>query len=149
MMDQRFTFGTALLAAVVAEVAPVATVFDIPIGVLLAAHAGALFGLAHTRPERWAQLFSLPANQRSWRRGLSLAWRIFGLVFTTCGNAFAIAAVVTLAPHLPGMGWAAKMPLAAGAFALAFGSQYLIVPALEAGQRWIEGRAPRAGGKRR
>jgi hypothetical protein len=148
MIDQRIAFGTAFLTAVVAEAAPVTKVFDIPIAVLLAAYAGALFGLAHTPPRRWSQLFALPANQSRVRRCLSITWRVFGLVFTTAGNATAIAAFVTLLPHLPGMGWAEKLPLAAGAFALAFGSQYVIVPALEAGQRWIEARAPRAGGKR-
>lgn len=143
MIDQRITLATAAAAAVVTEVLPVATVFGIPVGILLAAHAGALFGLAHTPPERWTQLFTLPPNQPPWKRTVSLGWRLAGLLFTTSGNAFAIAWAVTLGPHVPFLAWAAKMPLAAAAGFLAYGSQYLIVPAFEVGQRWIEARAPR------
>jgi hypothetical protein len=142
-MDHRLTIGTALAAAAATELVPIATVFGIPVGILLAAHAGALFGLAHTPPDRWAQLFSLPPDQPHWKRTVSVAWRIAGLLFTTSGNAFAIAWLVTIAPHLPGMGWSHKAPLAAGAGLLAYASQYLIVPALETGQRWIEARRPR------
>jgi hypothetical protein len=149
MIDQRTTLLTAVAAAVVAETVPVATVFGIAIGVLLAAHAGAFFGLAHTPPHRWTQLFSLPPDQPRWKRSMSLTWRVVGLLFTTSSNAFAISWAVTLAPHVPLLAWMAKMPLAAAAGFLAYGSQYLIVPAFEAGQRWIEARQPRAGRKPR
>lgn len=148
MIDQRLTGVTALLTAIVAEVAaPVPMVFGIPIGIVLAAHAGALFGLAHTPPQKWSRVFSLPPGQSPWRRRASLAWRIAGVLFTTSGNAFAVAAFVAVFPHLPAMGWAAKAPLGPGALVLAFGSQYLIIPAFQAGQRWIESRAPKRSGE--
>lgn len=125
---------SAQAAGVVAGVTAVAVqtgpiFLGIPAGVLLAACAGALFGLAYTKPETWAKLMAIPPGTRMSR----VAWiaaRACGLAFVLVSAAVASGWTVSAAPHVPGFGWTKDIPPVPFAGLLAFGAQRLIPWAL-------------------
>lgn len=108
--------------------------------VLLVACAGALFGLAYTDPELWKRLLA-PPDGGQLQRVAMLAARVTGLTFTTAANAWASAISVQVLPHLPMLDWTGNIAPTAAAGAIAFGGQHLIPRALDAGKRWLDGRA--------
>lgn len=135
MTELKFTAlaaATAGVAAAAAKVQP--EILGAPIGLLLAAHAGALFGLSQTPPEKWGSLLVIPKGLTASRHALAVSRRAFGIAFTLVANAFACAWAVAWLPHF--VESAKDAPLAAGAGLLAFGGQHLIPRVFKAaGQR--------------
>ncbi len=72
-----------------------AMILGIPAGVLLVACAGALFGLAYTKPEAWGALLAIPPGTR-WRRIGWVLLRASGLLFTLAAVAFVSAWLIDL-----------------------------------------------------
>jgi hypothetical protein len=112
----------------------------IPSDVLLAAFAGAMFGLAYTRPEAWGTLLDIPAGSTAKRAGWLLL-RTGGVAFTLSSIAIASAWAIAVAPHFPLLTWTGDVPPIPLAGLLAYGGQRLIPKALEAGGRWLDRRA--------
>lgn len=115
------------VTAVAVQTGPI--ILGIPAAVLLAACAGALFGLAYTRPETWRGLMAIPEGTR----GKRLAWLVargLGLAFVLVSSAVAAGWTVSAAPHVPGFGWTKDMPPVPFAGLLAYGAQRLIPWAL-------------------
>lgn len=108
-----------------------------PTGVLLAAYAGALFGLAYTKPETWGRLLAIPSasplRQTGW-----FTLRAGGLLFTLTMFAFIATWAVVTAPHVPGAAWTGGLPPLPFAGLLAFGGQYLLPVALNSAGEWIK-----------
>lgn len=125
-------------AATVTVVPTGAVWLGIPSDVLLAAAAGALFGLAYTRPETWQRFMALPKGSAA-KRALFVAVRALGLVFTLACNALLAGWVVEILPHLPMASWAAKIAPQPFAGVLAFVGQFTIPRAIKAIEDW---RAP-------
>ena len=64
MSDLKLTALATAAAGVGAAAATVQPeILGAPIGMLLAAHAGALFGLSRTPPEQWGSLLVIPARR--------------------------------------------------------------------------------------
>lgn len=116
-----------------------AEIVGIPSGVLLAACAGALFGLAYTKPEDWGRLVSIPAGTRMVRFGW-VALRAFGLLFTLTTIAFVSGWAVSTMPHFPLFAWLAQVPPIPFAGLLAFSGQRIFPRALGAIERWLDRR---------
>lgn len=135
MSELKFTALATAAAGVVAEIAKVQPeILGAPVGVLLAAHAGALFGLSQTPPEKWGSLLVIPEGLSPGRRAMAVGRRALGIAFALVANAFACAWTVAWLPHF--VESAKNAPLAAGAGLLAFGGQHLIPRAFKAaGQR--------------
>lgn len=106
-------------------------------GILLAAYAGALFGLAYTKPETWGRLLAIPAGSTLSQTGW-FALRAGGLLFTLTMFAFLATWTVATAPHVPGAGWTGGLPPLPFAGLLAFGGQYLLPVALNSAGEWIK-----------
>ncbi len=138
MHDVKFTATVSALVAAVA-VPPEAHYLGIPVGVLLAAFAGALFGLAYTPPEKWGDLVKVPAGPAIKRYGW-ISLRACGMLFTLSGIAVVSAWSVATAPFLPLFAWTKGIPAIPAAGLLAFAGQHLIPRALNAMSRWIDGR---------
>jgi hypothetical protein len=138
MHDLKFTATVAALGAAIA-VPPEATYLGIPVGVLLAAFAGALFGLAYTPPEKWGALVSVPAGPALKRYGF-IGLRACGMLFTLTSIAVVSAWSVATAPYLPLLSWAKGIPAIPAAGLLAFAGQHLIPRALNAAGRWMDNR---------
>ena len=124
------------VTAVAVQTGPL--LLGIPAGVLLAACAGALFGLAYTKPEVWARLMAIPDGTRA-SRFVWVVVRASGLAFTLLGAALACGWAVSAAPHVPGFGWTGEIPPVPLAGLLAFGAQRLIPAALNAASRKLDG----------
>lgn len=116
------------------------SVLGIAIAVLLAAYAGALFGLAYTSPDTWGRLLSIPDGKPVVRLGWVLL-RTGGLLTTVTVIAFVSAWSVSVLPHVPMLTWLAKIPQVPLAGLFAFGGQRLIPRALGAAERWLDRRA--------
>lgn len=112
----------------------------IPSDVLLAAFAGAMFGLAYTRPEAWGTLLDIPPGSTAKRAGWLLL-RTSGVAFTLSSIAIASAWAIAVAPHFPLLTWTGDVPPIPLAGLLAYGGQRLIPKALEAGGRWLDRRS--------
>jgi len=112
----------------------------IPSDVLLAAFAGAMFGLAYTKPEAWGKLLDIPPGSALRRAGWLLL-RSGGVAFTLSSIALASAWSVAVAPHFPMLEWTGEVPPIPLAGLLAYGGQRLIPKALDAGSRWFDRRA--------
>lgn len=131
---------TAIAAGLTATVVTHQTfILGIPAGVLLAACAGALFGLAYTQPEAWGRLLAIPPGSTLTRAGW-IALRACGLLTTLCAIALSSAWSVSVLPHLPGFGWASDVPPVPFAGLLAFTGQRFIPKAIAAGERWLDSR---------
>ena len=135
----------ALPAAVVSGVTAVAVqtgpmILGIPAGVLLAAFAGALFGLAYTAPDAWGRLLVIPPGSPARRLGWLLL-RAGGLLMTLCAIALASAWSVSVLPHFPMLTFLRDVPPIPFAGLGAFAGQRLIPRALAAGERWFDRRA--------
>ena len=117
-------FVTAAAAAAVEIAGAPAEILGAPVGMVLAAHAGALFALAQTPPEKWGKALKIPKGLEGANRVLAVVGRGAGVMLTVVGNAFACAWFVALLPHF--MDSLKDAPLAAGAGFLAFGGQHLI-----------------------
>lgn len=128
---------TGFLAFVPAAVVAPDSVLGVPPSVLLAACAGALFGLAYTPPERWGTLLKIPEGT-AWKRRAWVVLRAGGLVFTLVANAFACSWATQAVPHVPLLTFTAGIPAAALAGLLAFGSQHIIPRALQAAVRKLD-----------
>lgn len=138
MHDLKFTATLSALVAVVA-VPPEVTYLGIPVGVLLAAYAGALFGLAYTPPEKWGALVKVPAGPALTRYGW-ISLRAMGMLFTLSGIAVVSAWAVATAPFFPLLKWAEGIPAIPAAGLLAFAGQHIIPRALSAMSRWVDNR---------
>lgn len=110
----------------------------IPSDVLLAASAGALFGLAYTSPDTWRRFMALPSGSRG-ERAVFVALRTLGLLFTLACNALLAGWAVEILPHLPMAAWTAKIAPQPMAGVLAFAGQFTIPKAIRAIEEW---RAP-------
>lgn len=128
---------TAMLALLPATLVAPGEVLGVPPPVLLAAVAGALFGLAYTPPERWGTLLAIPKGS-PWKRRTWVAIRAGGLVFTLTANAFACSWATQAAPHVPLLTFTAGIPAAALAGLLAFASQHIIPKVLQAAVRKLD-----------
>ena len=135
MSDLKFTTLVAVAAAAGAAAAKVQPeILGAPVGILLAAHAGALFGLSQTPPEKWGSLLVIPEGLTRAQHALAVLRRGLGIAFALVANAFACSWAVAWLPHF--VESAKNAPLAAGAGLLAFGGQHLIPRAFKAaGQR--------------
>lgn len=131
--EPQTTIAATILAAaatvtpVLVDTAP--TILGVPAGVLLAACAGALFGLAYTPPKLWQDLLAIPEGSAA-KRATWVAVRSFSLAFTLAANAIASAWAVSAVPHVPGMGWTGGIPPVPAAGLLAFSAQHVIPHAL-------------------
>lgn len=138
MTDAKFALLTAA-GAVAAEILPAEppVILGAPLGMLLAAHAGALFALARTPPEQWGLLLSIPPNFVGAIRWAAIGGRAASILTTVTANAFMCAWFVAWIPHIfPSY---KDAPLAAGAGFFAFGGQTLIPKVFEALGRWVDG----------
>lgn len=137
MSDLKFTALATAVAGAMAEAAKIQPeILGAPIGALLAAHAGALFGLSKTPPEQWGSLLAIPGGVAPGARMAAVTRRAVGILFTLVANAFACAWVVAWLPHF--FESAKDAPLAAGAGLLAFGGQHLIPRAFKALGRRVD-----------
>lgn len=143
-MTEPVTYGQ-LAAGVAAATVTVTSIpvdaspiLGIPVDVLLAACAGALFGLAYTKPETWERIMKLPEGS-PWKRAACLAMRVLGLAFTLGCNALLAGWVIAILPHLPMAAWTAKIAPQPFAGVLAFVGQFTIPRAIRAIEEW---RAP-------
>ena len=127
-------------AAVTVTAVPIEAtpILGIPVDVLLAASAGALFGLAYTKPETWQRFMGLPAGTLAMRIGWTAA-RAAGLLFVLGCNALLAGWGVDIIPRVPGFGWTAAITAQAFAGVLAFAGQFLIPRGIRAVEDW---RAP-------
>jgi hypothetical protein len=114
--------------AVAATVHVSAAVLGVPTDALLACYAGALFGLAYTKPESLSALLLIPEGSK-WKQIIWLLVRSMGLLFMLTMNAFVAGWISLIVPHwvdipqiavggLAGFGWQKLMPkvfVAAGA----------------------------------
>lgn len=113
-------------------------VLGIPVDVLLAAAAGALFGLAYTKPETWQRFMALPEGSPYARYGCAALLAI-GLLFTLACNALLAGWATEVLPHLPMMKWTANVAPQPLAGILAFAGQFAIPRGIKAVEEW---RAP-------
>lgn len=132
--------GAGLTATVVTQQA---LFLGIPAGVLLAAFAGALFGLAYTQPEAWGRLLSIPPGSRLARLGW-IVLRAGGLLTTLAAIALVSGWSPSVLPHVPGFGWAKDIPQVPFAGFLAFTGQRFIPRAFSAGERWLDNRGAKS-----
>jgi hypothetical protein len=123
------------VAAIAVQVEPF--ILGIQSGVLFTAVAGALFGLAHTDPERWQKLFRPPTGDKL-RDAAGTCFRALSFAFALIANAVCSAWAISAFPHFPGMGWAHAVPAAPLAGLVAFGSQHFIPRAIAAATRWLD-----------
>lgn len=130
--------AVAGVTAAVVQAQPM--ILGIPAGVLLAACAGALFGLAYTHPEAWGRLLSIPPGSRLYRIGWVIL-RASGLLTTLCAIALVSAWAVSVVPHVPMLTWSADVPPIPFAGLLAFAGQRVIPRALAAAERWLDRRS--------
>lgn len=131
--------GTAAAAVTITAVPTEhMAVLGIAADTLLAACAGALFGLAYTKPETWQRFMALPDGTLG-ERVLCATLRGAGLLFTLACNALLAGWCVEILPHLPGMTWTAKITPQPFAGVLAFAGQFTIPKAIRAIEEW---RAP-------
>lgn len=138
MQDVKFTATLSALVAAVA-VPPEAEYLGIPVSVLLAAFAGALFGLAYTPPEKWGALVKVPEGPALKRYGW-ISLRACGMLFTLSGIAVVSAWAVATAPYLPMLSWAKGIPAIPAAGLLGFAGQHIIPRGLGAISRWMDAR---------
>lgn len=129
--------GIVVAAVTVTTIPADATmVLGIPVDVLLAACAGALFGLAYTKPETWERFMSpIPAKGTA-KRSAWIAARVAGLAFTLACNALLAGWVVEIIPHLPMARWTANLAPQPFAGVLAFVGQFTIPRAIQAIDEW-------------
>lgn len=131
MHDAKLTAVLAAAGAVAADVANIQPeILGAPVGLLLAAFAGALFALARTPPEKWGKFLTPKHGQTRLSRALDLARRTAGVLFTVVSVGFVCAWAAAFVPHV--ITSLKNAPLAAGAGLLAFGGQTLIPKAFEA-----------------
>lgn len=136
----------ATVAAVASTGAP--DILGVPAGVLLASCAGALFGLAYTKPEVWTDLLK-PVDGGRLRRCLVVIAKLFGAAFTIISTAFGCAWAIEVAPTVTLMGglepfaWVEKAPPVPLAGIAAFAGLRLIPPMMAAAQRWFDSRGAR------
>lgn len=133
----EWTGGTAAAAAAVSTVSP--GFLGITSPVLLACLAGALFGLAHTQPEKLGKLLEIPLGGRA-KRASVLLLRTAGVAFTLAAVAVFCGWLVTLLPHAPGFAWLKEVPAVPVGGVLAYGGQRWIPRVLSAVDRLIERR---------
>lgn len=137
MSDLKFSALVTAAAGVAAAAAKVQPeILGAPIGMLLAAHAGALFGLSRTPPEQWGSLLVIPDGLTAAQHAFAVARRGAGIAFTLVANAFACSWAVAWLPHF--FDWAKNAPLAAGAGLLAYGGQTLIPRAFNAAGKRLD-----------
>jgi hypothetical protein len=137
MTDTKFTAALGAIGALAAPAAGADDVLGIPLGVLLASCAGALFGLAYTPPEQWGRLLAIPNGSRL-KRYSWVALRAGGLLFTLAAIAFVCAWLAIGIPHVPGMSWAVGIGPKPMAGILAFAGQHFVPRLLNAGARGID-----------
>jgi len=136
---QLITGAVAAAAVTITTVPPEhVAVLGIAADTLLAACAGALFGLAYTKPETWQRFMALPDGTLG-ERVLCATLRGAGLLFTLACNALLAGWCVEILPHLPSMTWTAKIAPQPFAGVLAFAGQFTIPKAIRAIDEW---RAP-------
>jgi hypothetical protein len=129
--------AVAIATAVTITAVPVdhVAVLGINADTLLAACAGALFGLAYTKPETWQRFMALPEGTRA-ERALCAILRGGGLVFTLACNALLAGWLVEILPHLPMLGWTARIAPQPFAGVLAFVGQFTIPKAIRSIEEW-------------
>ena len=138
MTDMKFA-AIAALGVVAAVPATAPTVLGIPMPLLLACCAGAMFGLAYTPPEKWGRLLAIP-NGPPWWRVLVMAARGGGLIFTLATIVFVMGWSAIAAPHVPGFSWTEKMPSEAIGGILSFAGQFWLPRFIDMGNRWLDGK---------
>jgi hypothetical protein len=131
MSDLKLAIATAA-GAVASEMLPVPQpeILGAPLGMLLAAHAGALFALARTPPDKWGKLLEVDAGIVGSARIYALLRRSVGILFTVTATAFAAAWTAAWVPHI--FTSLKTAPLAAGAGLLAYIWQALLPRAFKA-----------------
>lgn len=137
---ETIAVGSGVAATVVTHQA---MFLGIPAGVLLAAFAGALFGLAYTQPESWGRLLTIPPGSR-WARVGWVVFRAGGLLTTVAGIALLSGWSPQVIPHVPGFGWAKEIPPVPFAGFLAFTGQRFIPRGFAAVERWLDNRGAKA-----
>ena len=127
-------------AAVTVTAGPIdaTPILGIPVDVLLAASAGALLGLAYTKPETWQRFMGLPQGTLAMRIGWTAA-RTAGLLFVLGCNALLAGWSVAIIPSLPGFAWSGQIAPQPFAGVLAFVSQFAVPRLIKAVEEW---RAP-------
>lgn len=141
MMDTTAAVPAGVAAGVTAVTVQTALIIlGIPAAVLLAAFAGALFGLAYTAPDAWGRLLDIPAGTSATRLGWFLL-RAGGLCVTLCAIALASAWSVSVLPYFPLLTFLRDVPEVPMAGITAFAGQRLIPHALSAGERWLDRRS--------
>lgn len=136
MSDMKFAGVAALGAAGIAPSTNV-TVFGIPMGLILAGCAGAMFALAYTPPEKWGKLLA-PINGSKWRRAGIMAFRASGMLFMLVGIVIVMGWAALAVPHAPLMEWTERVPPPAIAGLLCFFGQFWLPRVIDASNRWIE-----------
>lgn len=128
-----------------AVVAP--AILGVEAAVLLAACAGALFGLRYTDPDVWQRLLT-PTEGPRWRRALGFCGRAAGLLFTVIATAYGCAWGVQILPHVELLGtspfaWMLKVPPVPMAGGFSFIGLWLIPRAMEKAElRWLSRSKP-------
>lgn len=138
-MDTLKALGAMVAMVTITPGATESVLLGIPIALLLAGCAGAMFGLAYTPPEKWGKLLAIPTGPK-WKRICIIALRAGGLIFTLMGIVFVMGWSTLAAPHVPGFGWTAAIPQAAVCGLLSFAGQFWLPRAIDAGNRWLESR---------
>lgn len=125
-------------AAASAIAAPEIAILGIGTNILLAALAGALFGLAYSPPGTIHKILPHKALGRYEAAG-HVSVQLLLIIFGLCANAVIASWVAQIAPHLFSI--LKPVPHAAFAGVLAFGAQHLIPKAFAAAGGWLEKRA--------
>ncbi len=139
MSDPATIAKTLGAAGGVAAAAPVVVIFGVELGMLTAAAVGALLSLAYSRPAAVTPKKPLPESP-PFKRLLVLAGRASAMAFTLTALAIVSAWTAMALPHVPGGGWAAKLPAEPFAGLLAFGGQYVLPRALALANSWVAAR---------
>lgn len=141
MTETKLALLTAAAAAG-AELLPgkPPTILGAPLGMLLAAHAGALFALARTPPNQWGSLLAIDPLAKGFERVLGIVRRalviLLSLEAAAFGCAWAVAFGAPFVVHFFPVAKDAPWPAAAGLLAL--GGQNLLTRFFEAAGRRID-----------
>lgn len=128
----------ALATAATAVTVPDTSVLGVPTNILLAALAGALFGLAYSPPGTLQKVLPKKEHGRYEAAG-HVSIQLIVVIFSLCANAVVASWAAQILPHTIGL--FKSVPHAPFAGALAFAAQNLIPKVFAAAGGWLEKRA--------
>lgn len=131
--------ATSATAGAIAAVSQPIEMLGIPVSVLLAAMAGALFGLAYSPAGLWQRFVINDAKTRT-EYAAKIAASAVALGFTLCAIALASCWIAQTIPHVPGFGWSANVPPVAFSGLVAFTGQHVLPRALALAAAWLDAR---------